>query len=71
MNIIYKKDTLYVYLKEKIDNDVIETLNDRVSYIMGTFNIDNLIINTEKKSYKHCHELENEIKTRRSKVEIE
>ena len=46
MNIIYRKNTLYVYLKENLDEALAHKIEDRVNNIMGTYNIDNLVIRT-------------------------
>lgn len=71
MDIIYKKDTLYVYLDERLNEDVMRTLESRVNNIMGTYNIENLVINTKEKSTEHLHEFESKYNSKhRSKVII-
>lgn len=45
MNIVYKKKTLYVYLKEDIDEPLASKIEDRVNNIMGLYSIENLVIN--------------------------
>ena len=70
MDIIYKKDTLYVYLDEKVDQEVVDTLESRVDNIMDTYNIENLVINTRSRS-RHLHEFETKYNSRhQSKVII-
>lgn len=44
MDIIYKKDTLYVYLDDEISEDMIYTVEDKINTIMGTYKISNLVI---------------------------
>lgn len=44
VNIVYKRKTLYVYLKEDIDEAIAEKIEDRVNNIMGLYSIDNLVI---------------------------
>ena len=46
MNIIYRKNTLYVYVRENIDAPLVSKMEDRINNIMGTYNIDNLVIRT-------------------------
>jgi len=46
MNIIYRKNTLYVYLNENIDAPLAHKVEDRINNIMGTYSIDNLVIRT-------------------------
>lgn len=50
MNLVYKKDTLYVYLDEVIDDDVVNSLEQRVNSIMSSYDIDNLVINSKDKN---------------------
>lgn len=44
MDIIYKKDTLYVYLDDGIDEDKMFLVEDKINSIMGTYKINNLVI---------------------------
>lgn len=44
MDIIYKKDTLYVYLDDGIDEDKMLLVEDKINSIMGTYKINNLVI---------------------------
>ena len=46
MNIIYRKNTLYVYLKENIDGPLVARVEDRINNIIGSYDIDNLVIKT-------------------------
>lgn len=72
MNIIYRKNTLYVYLKEEIDPLLVETLEDRVNNIMGTYDIENLVIKTNGQQSAHFHEFESRYNSRhKSKVIIQ
>ena len=50
MDLVYKKDTLYVYLDEELDEDVVNSLEHRVDSIMGLYDIDNLVINSKDKN---------------------
>lgn len=73
MDIIYRKDTLYVYLRETPDAEMIKTLESRVDNIMGTYNIENLVIATNEPEEKidiHLHEFENKFNSRHSKKVI-
>jgi hypothetical protein len=53
MDIIYRKDTLYVYLDESLDSDIVRTMESRVNNIMSTYNIENLVINTNDSPDSH------------------
>lgn len=46
MDLVYKKDTLYVYLDEVLDKEVVTQLENRVDSIMSLYDIDNLVINS-------------------------
>lgn len=73
MDIIYRKDTLYVYLKEEIDEEKIRTLESRVDNIMGTYNIENLVISTNENIEEadvHLHEFESKFNSRHRKKVI-
>ena len=73
MDIIYRKDTLYVYLREIPDEDIIKTLESRVDNIMGTYNIENLVISTGEQSDEsdvHLHEFESKFNSRHRKKVI-
>ncbi len=71
MDIIYKKDTLYVYLDDSDDSEAVGTLEDKVDHIMSTYNIDNLVINTKDDSREDIQEFESKFNSKhRSKVII-
>lgn len=71
MDIIYKKDTLYVYIDEAINEELVDTLESRVDHIMGTYNIENLVINAKDRNSLHFHEFETKYNSRhKSKVVI-
>lgn len=74
MDIIYRKDTLYVYLKEDIDSEKMRILESRVNNIMGTYNIENLVIATDDVNDDadiHLHEFERNFnRSHRKKVII-
>ncbi len=73
MDIIYRKDTLYVYLKEIPDEEIIKTLESRVDNIMVTYNIENLVIATSEQSDEsdiHLHEFESKFNRRHRKKVI-
>lgn len=72
MNIIYRKNTLYVYLQEEIDSYLVDTLEDRVNNIMGSYDIENLVIKTNGKHGGHFHEFESRYNSKhKSKVIIQ
>lgn len=72
MNIIYRKNTLYVYLQEEINSHVVDTLEDRVNNIMGSYDIENLVIKTNGKHGAHFHEFESRYNSKhKSKVIIQ
>lgn len=50
MDLVYKKDTLYVYLDEKLDEEVVNSLEQRVNSIMSAYDIGNLVIDSKDKS---------------------
>lgn len=50
MDLVYKKDTLYVYLDEDLNDEIIYSLENRVNSIMGLYDIDNLVINSKDKN---------------------
>ena len=50
MNLVYKKDTLYVYLDEDLNGDVVNSLEQRVNSIMSSYDIDNLVIDSKDKN---------------------
>ena len=58
MNIIYRKNTLYVYIRENIDDNLISKVEDRVNNIMGIYNIDNLIIRVDGQNITNLKERE-------------
>ena len=58
MNIIYRKNTLYVYLPENIDNPLLNRMEDRINNIMGTYNIDKLEIRTTEDNHSHLRDFE-------------
>lgn len=58
MNIFYKKDTLYVTLDELVDREVIDTVESRVNAIMSSYNIPNLVIDTNGQNTDHFKEFE-------------
>lgn len=58
MNIFYKKDTLYVTLDELVDREVIDTVESRVNAIMSSYNIPNLVIDTNGQNVEHFKEFE-------------
>lgn len=58
MNIIYRKNTLYVYMRENITESLVNQMEDRVNNIMGTYDIDNLVINTNGAGLDHFHDFE-------------
>lgn len=64
MNIIYKGDTLYVFLEENLNRRVVSTLENRVDNIMDAYNIENLVINTKNKLPRHSHRFEEKLNSR-------
>lgn len=71
MDIIYKKNTLYVYLDESLNDSTLEILERRVNNILRTYKIDNLVINSEEENDEHLHKFECKYNsTHRSKVII-
>ncbi len=57
MNIVYRKDKLYVYLEsheEGIDSEAARRLDN----IMKNYDIEDLVIEARGKSRKHLHEFE-------------
>lgn len=58
MDIEYRKGTLYVYLKTKVDDNLIDKLERKVNDIFLRYDIDNLVIDTfgqdEKGIEKFC-----------------
>lgn len=46
MDIIYKKDTLYVYLEEELNFRVLCNLENQIVRIMEDYGINNLVIDT-------------------------
>ena len=62
MNIIYRKNTLYVYIRENIDDNLISKVEDRVNNIMGIYNIDNLIIRVDGQNITNLKEFGNKYK---------
>ena len=46
MELVYKKNTLYVYLKELQNDASIKMMRTKVGEIMGMYNIDNLVVET-------------------------
>ena len=72
MNIIYRKNTLYVYLQEKVDSDLVNIIEDRVNNIMGSYDIDNLVIKTNGQTGEHFNEFKTRYNSRhKSKVIIQ
>ena len=72
MNIVYRKNTLYVYLYEEIDSNLVDTIENRVNNIMGTYDIENLVIKTNGQYGTHFLEFENRYNSRhKSKVIIQ
>ncbi len=57
MDIIYRKDTLYVYLKQSEEVDF-KDLKRRIKRIMDIYKIDNLVIDTKDGEIEYIHELE-------------
>ena len=71
MNIIYRKNTLYVYVKEGIDEHLVSSMEDKVNNIKGTYDIDNLVISTGGRTGTHFHEFESRYnQSHKSKVII-
>lgn len=71
MDIIYKKDTLYVYLDEEVDEQGMSALEDKVDGIMSTYNIENLVIDTHRTNQAHLRRFESSYNSRhRSRVVI-
>ncbi len=64
MNIIYRKNTLYVYMNENIDKHNLSTMEERINHIMGTYDIDNLVINTYGNDIEGLYEFENRYNSR-------
>ena len=58
VNIIYKRKTLYVYLKEDVDDLLASKIEDRVNNIMGLYSIDKLIIDSSGKKVEHLKDFE-------------
>lgn len=58
MDIIYRKDTLYVYIDEVVDEHVVRKLERNVENIMETYNINNLVVDTNNQSRIHFHGFE-------------
>lgn len=65
MEIVYRKDTLYVYIDEEVTKELVEDLKRRTETIMDTYGIDNLVVDTHKNAssllsdfavkYNTCH----------------
>lgn len=55
MNIVYRKNTLYVYLNERIDREVLESMEQKVNNIMRIYDIDNLVIQTCKEDEEYLN----------------
>ena len=73
MDIIYRKDTLYVYLRELPNEKNIETLESIVDNIMGTYNIENLVIATDESNEEsdvHLNKFESKFNSRHRKKVI-
>lgn len=47
MKIIYRKNTLYVYLDEDFDKNSFKRLENKIDNIMGIYNISNLVLNSK------------------------
>jgi hypothetical protein len=58
MNIIYRKNTLYVYVNEEVNDELIDSMENRVNNILGCYDIDNLVINTGGESRDHFNDFE-------------
>ncbi len=58
MNIIYKRKTLYVYLKEDVDELLASKIEDRVSNIMGLYSIDKLVIDSSGRKVDSLRDFE-------------
>lgn len=50
MNIVYRKDTLYVYVVDEIDYDLIERMERQVGKILERYKIDNLVLDVKEKN---------------------
>ena len=64
MNINYRRDTLYVILEENLNEESVNTVENRVDNIMDTFNIENLVINARKMSPVHFRQFEENFRSR-------
>lgn len=63
MNIVYKRKTLYVYLKEDIDEALASKIEDRVNDIMGLYSIENLVINVSANGVENLKGFETRFNT--------
>lgn len=71
MDIMYKKETLYVYLKGIISKEKIDVMEHKVNDIMDRYKICNLVIESEDKHRTKFYEFEKRHNSKyRSKVII-
>lgn len=64
MDIIYKKDTLYVYLDESLDDARMSALESRIDHIMSTYNIEHLVVKSADERSESLERFENKFNAR-------
>lgn len=71
MDIIYKKDTLYVYIREDLTCKKLERLERRADKIMETYGIEKLVVDTGRKKDELLSDFEHRYNARhRMKVVV-
>lgn len=63
MNIIYRKNTLYVYLKGDENNYVIKKMEKKINNIMDTYKIENVVIKTSEDACNNLKEFKSRFNT--------
>ncbi len=69
MDIIYRKDTLYVYVEDELDENLVGRLERRVDNIMARYGIERVVVDTRGQRPEFMHVFERRFNSRhKSKV---
>lgn len=59
-------------MKDEIDREAVDRMEDRINNIMGSYDIDNLVIRTNGRANEHFHDFESRYNSEhKSKVIIQ